>query len=214
MPQLAKTSGRPRHPTRGKLVEAARRLFWERGYEATSLQDVVDRARAKSGSLYYFFRTKEDLLLAVLDHYVDLLWPAVIEPAFGRATDPIERIFSILNGYREGLIYTAFTHGCPIGNLALEVGDEYPRAREKIARNFEGWRKWIRKCLEEASDRLPRGTDGERMAMFVLSLMEGAVMQARAHHSLEPFDASVAELRQYFNRLLAEGARERAPKVH
>src|SRR5574337_530800 len=117
-------------PTKGKLVEAARRLFWERGYEATSLQDVVLRARVKSGSLYYFFRTKEDLLLAVLDHYVDLLWPAVIEPAFGRTADPIERIFSILNGYREGLVYTGFTHGCPIGNLALEVSDDYPRARE------------------------------------------------------------------------------------
>jgi TetR/AcrR family transcriptional repressor of nem operon len=208
------TSGRPRHPTRGKLVEAARRLFWERGYEATSLQDVVDRARAKSGSLYYFFRTKEDLLLAVLDHYVELLWPAVIEPAFGRTADPIERIFSILGGYREGLIYTGFTHGCPIGNLALEVSDEYPRAREKIAQNFEGWRKWIRKCLDEAADRLPAGVNGERMAMFVLAVMEGAVMQARAHHSLDPFDASVAELRQYFNRLIEESARERAPKVH
>jgi TetR/AcrR family transcriptional repressor of nem operon len=208
------TSGRPRHPTRGKLVEAARRLFWERGYEATSLQDVVGRARAKSGSLYYFFRTKEDLLLAVLDHYVDLLWPAVIEPAFGRTTDPIERIFSILGGYREGLIYTGFTHGCPIGNLALEVSNEYPRAREKIAQNFEGWRKWIRKCLDKAADRLPAGVNGERMAMFVLAVMEGAVMQARAHHSLDPFDASVAELRQYFNRLIEESARERAPKVH
>ena len=212
-PQAA-SSGPATHPTRGKLVEAARRLFWERGYEATSLQDVVLRARVRSGSLYYFFRTKEDLLLAVLDHYVDLLWPAVIEPAFGRTADPIERIFSILNGYREGLVYTGFTHGCPIGNLALEVSDDYPRAREKIARNFDGWRKWIRKCLEEAAGRLPADTDGERMAMFVLSLMEGAVMQARAHHSLEPFDASVAELRQYFNRLLGEGARERAPKVH
>jgi TetR/AcrR family transcriptional repressor of nem operon len=212
--QLQSTpSGRAAHPTKGKLVEAARRLFWERGYEATSLQDVVERARAKSGSLYYFFRTKEDLLLAVLDHYVDLLWPAVIEPAFGRTADPIERIFSILNGYREGLVYTGFTHGCPIGNLALEVSDEYPRAREKIARNFEGWRKWIRKCLEEAAGRLPAGMDGERLAMFILAVMEGAVMQARAHHSLEPFDASVAELRQYFNRLLRDGARERAPKI-
>ena len=213
MQQQSATSGRSHHPTRGKLVEAARRLFWERGYEATSLQDVILRARAKSGSLYYFFRTKEDLLLAVLDHYVDLLWPAVIEPAFGRTSDPVERIFSILNGYREGLIYTGFTHGCPIGNLALEVSDKYPRAREKIARNFEGWRKWIRKCLDEASDRLPAGTDGGRLAMFVLAVMEGAVMQARAHHSLEPFDASVEELRQYFSRLLDEGAREHAPKV-
>jgi TetR/AcrR family transcriptional regulator, transcriptional repressor for nem operon len=214
MLQPTTTSARATRPTRGKLVEAARRLFWERGYEATSLQDVVDRARVKSGSLYYFFRTKEDLLLAVLDHYVDLLWPAVIEPAFGRTADPIERIFSILNGYREGLVYTGFTHGCPIGNLALEVSDDYPRAREKIAQNFAGWRKWIRRCLEDAADRLPAGTDSERMSMFVLSLMEGAVMQARAHHSLEPFDASVVELRQYFKRLLDEGARERAPKVH
>jgi AcrR family transcriptional regulator len=207
------TFDRPRHPTRGKLVEAARRLFWERGYEATSLQEVIGRARVKSGSLYYFFRTKEDLLLAVLDHYVDLLWPAVIEPAFGRTADPIERIFAILNGYREGLTYTGFTHGCPIGNLALEVSDEYPRARDKIARNFEGWRKWIKRCLDEASGRLSARMDGERMAMFILSVMEGAVMQARAQHSLEPFDASVEELHQYFNRLLAEGARDRAPKI-
>ncbi len=141
MQQPSSSSGRSRHPTRGKLVEAARRLFWERGYEATSLQDVLDRARAKSGSLYYFFRTKEDLLLAVLDHYVDLLWPAVIEPAFKRTADPIERIFSILNGYREGLIYTGFTHGCPIGNLALEVSDEYPARPRKDCAEFRGLAK-------------------------------------------------------------------------
>jgi TetR/AcrR family transcriptional regulator, transcriptional repressor for nem operon len=201
------------HPTKGRLVEAARLLFWEKGYSQTSLQEVVERAKVRGGSLYYFFRTKEDLLLAVLDDYIELLWPAVIQPAFGRTHDPIERIFSILNGYREGLIYTGFAHGCPIGNLALEVSDEYPRAREKIAQNFVGWRKWISNCLAEAAERFPVNLDSERLATFVLTVMEGAVMQARAHHSLEPFDASVAELREYFNRLLAEGSRERAPKV-
>lgn len=188
-------------------------LFWERGYEATSLQDVVQQASVNSGSLYYFFRTKEDLLLAVLDRYVEMLWPAVIEPAFSRATDPIERVFAILEGYRQGLIYTGFAHGCPIGNLALEVSDDHPRAREKIAKNFEGWRSWIRKCLEEAAARLPVKVDRERLAIFVLTVMEGAVMQARAHHSLDPFDASVAQLRDYFDRLLAEAARQRGPTI-
>jgi TetR/AcrR family transcriptional regulator, transcriptional repressor for nem operon len=206
-------SGTTLHPTKGKLLEAARLLFWEKGYEATSLQEVVDRSKVRGGSLYYFFRTKEDLLLAVLDHYVELLWPAVIQPAFGRTTDPVERIFTILQGYREGLIYTGFAHGCPIGNLALEVSDEHPRAREKIAQNFEGWRKWIKTCLDEAAHRLPANLDSERLATFVLTIMEGAVMQARAHHSLEPFDDSVTELRCYINRLLDEGARERALKV-
>jgi TetR/AcrR family transcriptional regulator, transcriptional repressor for nem operon len=213
MQETTKGTSRSLHPTKGKLLDSARLLFWEKGYEATSLQEVVDRAKVRGGSLYYFFRTKEDLLLAVLDHYVELLWPAVIEPAFGRTTDPIERIFSILTGYREGLIYTGFAHGCPIGNLALEVSDEHPRAREKIAQNFAGWRKWIKDCLADSAERLPSNVDGERLATFVLTVMEGAVMQARAHHCLEQFDASVGELREYFNRLLAEGARERAPKV-
>jgi TetR/AcrR family transcriptional regulator, transcriptional repressor for nem operon len=198
---------------RPKVVEAARRLFWERGYDATSLQDVAAAAHVKAGSLYYFFRTKEDLLLAVLDRYVEMLWPAVIAPAFARATDPLERIFAILEGYRQGLIYTDFKHGCPIGNLAVEVSDTLPRARAKIALNFEGWRGWIRKCLAEASDRLPSNLDQEALAVFVLTVMEGAVMQARAHHSLVPYEASVAQLRDYFNRLRAEGALERARGV-
>jgi TetR/AcrR family transcriptional regulator, transcriptional repressor for nem operon len=213
MDREVQVSSHSSRPSKAKLVEAARLLFWEKGYEGTSLQDVVDRAKVRGGSLYYFFRTKEDLLLAVLDNYVELLWPAVIEPAFGRTTDPIERIFSILNGYREGLIYTGFAHGCPIGNLALEVSDEHPRAREKIAQNFAGWREWIRKCLIEAAGHLPANVHSERLATFVLTVMEGAVMQARAQHSLEPFDGSVVELREYFNRLLEEGARQRAPKV-
>jgi TetR/AcrR family transcriptional regulator, transcriptional repressor for nem operon len=198
----------PQTPTRERLVETARVLFWERGYEATSLADVVSKAGARSGSLYYFFRTKEELLLAVLDRYVDLLWPIVIEPVFLRVKDPIERIFGILDGYRQGLVYTGCTQGCPIGNLALEVCDDLPRAREKIARNFEGWRGWIRKCLDEAGDRFPANLHREQLAGFVLTVMEGAVMQARAHQSLEPYDASITQLRDYFNRLLAEGARK------
>lgn len=198
---------------RERLVETARVLFWERGYEATSLADVVQKADARTGSLYYYFRTKEELLLAVLDRYVDLLWPIVIEPVFSRVTDPIERVFGILDGYRQGLVYTGCARGCPIGNLALEVCDDLPRAREKIARNFEGWRGWIRKCLDEASDRFPSNLNREQLAVFVLTVMEGGVMQARAQQSLEPYDASVAQLRDYFDRLMAEGARQRRPAL-
>jgi TetR/AcrR family transcriptional regulator, transcriptional repressor for nem operon len=203
----------PRSSTRSKLVESARVLFWERGYESTSLADVVGHAGVRSGSLYYFFRTKEELLLAVLDRYMELLWPMVIEPVFPLVTDPVERVFGILEGYRQGLVYTGCTHGCPIGNLALEVCDDLPRAREKIAKNFEGWRRWIKTCLDDAQDRLPSTVNREQLAVFVLTVMEGAVMQARAHQSLEPYDASVAQLRDYFDRLLAEGARQRKPAL-
>jgi len=97
--------------------------------------------------------------------------------------------------------------GAPL-EIWLEVCDDLPRAREKIARNFDGWRGWIRKCLDEARDRFPPNLNREQLAVFVLTVMEGAVMQARAHQSLEPYDASVAQLREYINRLVEERARK------
>ena len=126
----------------------------------------------------------------------------LLEPIFSKVSDPVERIFALLDGYRRGLEYTACTAGCPIGNLALELSD-HPRVREKIAENFEGWCKAIQKCLDEAADRFPSEMDRGKLSKFILTVMEGGVMQARAHGSIEPFDACVEQLRDYFDRLMA-----------
>jgi len=192
--------------SRDRLIEAAMELFYLQGYESSSVADILEKAEVNSGSLYYYFSGKKELLLAVLERYKEMLWPMVIEPAFAQEVDSIERIFAILEGYRQGLLYTVFTGGCPIGNLALEVGDHHPHAREKVAENFTGWCRWIQRCLEEAADRLPSGLDRERLAQFVLAVMEGAVMQARAHGSIAPFDASVSQLRTYFDLLQSQAS--------
>ena len=192
--------------SRERILEAARELFWVNGYEATSVAEILEKAGVNSGSLYHYFESKEELLLAVLDTYKEMLYPAVIEPAFQVADDPIERIFAVLEGYRRGLLYTVFTGGCPIGNLALEVGDHHAEARKRIAENFDGWVGWMRRCLDDAAGRLPGHVDRAQLAQFILTVMEGAVMQSRAHAGIEPFDAAVAHLRDYFSRLLAEGA--------
>lgn len=192
--------------TRDRLVEKATELFWENGYTATGVAQILKAADARSGSLYYFFPTKEDLLVAVLERYKTMLWPIVIDPVFNRVADPIERVFGILDGYRRMLIITECQKGCPIGNLALEVSDQYPTVRKLIAENFTGWRNAVKLCLDDAADRLPADTDREQLAAFVLTVMEGGLMQARAYKSLEPFEWAVSQLRDYFDRLLNEAA--------
>jgi len=192
--------------TRERIVETARRLFWEQGYTATGVAQILKEAGVLSGSLYYFFPTKDDLLLAVLEKYQELLEPMVVAPVFERVPDPIERIFGVLAGYRQLLTQTKFQHGCPIGNLALEVGHAQPAARKLIAANMTGWRKAIEQCLADAADRLPADLDRERLALFVLTTMEGAVMLARAYHSLDAYDSAIGLLRDYFDRLLPPSA--------
>jgi AcrR family transcriptional regulator len=198
--------------TRQRLIDAARQLFWEQGYAQTGIAQILETADVRSGSLYYFFPTKEDLLLAVLEWYKANLWPMVVEPVFERVRDPIERIFGILDGYRRHILVTHFNFGCPIGNLALELAPSHPAARELLADNFTGWRKAIEGCLADASGRLPARVDREQLALFVLTTMEGAVMMARTYHRIEPYDAAVTQLRDYFDRLLQDGTDWASPR--
>ena len=92
-----------KNDTRDRLIEAARNLFLKQGYASTGIAQILQAADAGSGSLYYFFPTKEDLLLAVLEWYKANLLPMVVQPVFDRVSDPIERIFGILAGYRRAL---------------------------------------------------------------------------------------------------------------
>jgi TetR/AcrR family transcriptional repressor of nem operon len=187
--------------TRDRLVSAAMRLFWEKGYNTTSIADITREAGAHSGSLYHFFPTKQDLLLAVLDRYHAGIHSMLLEPAWQGVDDPIERVFALLAAYRERLVRTDCFYGCPIGSLALELHEPDPPVREKLAANFDAWTGAIEACLDEADDRLPRDVDRHELAQFVLTTMEGGVMQSRTHRTIYAFDAGVRRLRDYFERL-------------
>jgi len=184
----------------------ALRLFAEKGYGSTSVADVLKAAGANSGSLYHFFPTKQDLLLEVLRRYREGIGPMLLAPAWAGVDDPIARIFALLAAYRGALADSACLYGCPIGSLALELHEPDPPVRELLSENFEGWVSAVQGCIEAASARLPAETDAHALAQFVLTVMEGGVMQARTHRSLDAFDASVAALRDYFNRLLETAA--------
>jgi AcrR family transcriptional regulator len=195
--------------TRERLVDVAMRLFWGKGYGATSVADILREAEANSGSLYHFFPTKQDLLMAVLERYQEGLYPMLLAPIWEVVTDPIERIFALLEKYRSLLVQTDCFYGCPIGSLALEFHEPDPPIRALLAANFDGWTAAIRRCLDEAKHRLPPDVDRQELAVFVLTTMEGGVMQARTHRMLDPFDAGVRRLRDYFTRLEADASAAR-----
>jgi len=199
--------------TRQRLVDAGLYLFWLQGYAATGIAQILERAKANAGSFYHFFKTKEELLLAVLELYIQSLDPVVIRPVFSQLEDPIERVFGILEFYRRNLLSTGCSYGCPIGRLALEIPEEQFRVHKRLADNFDGWTAAVEACLKDASDRLPAGTNAKTLSQFVLTVMEGGVMQARAHRAIEPFDASVEHLRGYFRLLVERGEAEKNSKA-
>ena len=195
---------------RDRIVEAAMDLFWSKGYNSTSIADILSRTQLNSGSLYHVFPGKQDILIAVLEAYRDGLYPMLIDPAWSEVDDPVERIFALLGRYRWLILETECTYGCPIGSLALELHDADPAVRELLAVNFTGWTGAVERCLADAGGRMPADLDRRALAEFVLTTMEGGVMQARTHRDVGPFDRGVAMLRDHFAMLLARAEREHA----
>jgi AcrR family transcriptional regulator len=166
------------------------------------MADLLHHAQVNSGSFYHFFDSKEALLRAVLETYLKALRPMVVDPAYAKTEEPVERIFAILAGYRERILRTECQYGCPLGRLALEIDPENRPAHKLIAENFQGWIGAVRECIESIRHKLPKGTDPEALATYVLAVMEGGVMLSRSYASVEPFDRSVAQLREHFRLLL------------
>ena len=194
--------------TRQRLLETAFQLFHEQGYHATGVATILREAGVNPGSMYHFFSSKDDLLLKVLEFALGYLEPMVMGPVEAEAADPIERVFALLQQYRARVGANEGRMGCPIGNLALEVSDGNPQARELIHRNFENWAGRVEGWLNDAGDALPEDLDRAKLARFVLTVMEGGLMQARAAGHMGPFDDSVDVLRDHFARLKRQAITE------
>ena len=196
--------------TRQRIVEAAMELFWLKGYGSTSVADILSRSQVNSGSLYYFFPGKQDVLVSVLEAYRDGIGRMLLEPAWAGVEDPIDRIFALLASYRRALVETECTYGCPIGSLALELHEPDPPVRERMAANFSAWVEAVEQQLRAAAGRFPAETDFRALAELVLSVMEGGVMQARTFRDAAHFDRGVAQLRAHFDALTQKGEKRHA----
>jgi TetR/AcrR family transcriptional regulator, transcriptional repressor for nem operon len=210
----AQSQAPPKPETKERILRTAFQLFHEQGFHATGVATIVREAGINPGSLYHFFESKDQLLLGVLEFSIGYLSPAVMEPVERLNLGPIERIFALLKQYRDGMVRHGCRMGCPIGNLALEVSDSYPEARRLIHRNFENWAKRVEAWLMEAGDELPLQLDRARLALFILTVMEGGLMQARAANDLKPFDESVAVLREHMNLLLLQAVQAKKDQSH
>lgn len=112
----------------------------------------------------------------------------------------------VLGIYREQLLRSDFRLGSPIGALAGEVSHRHPAFRERLDRLFRAWRRGLEGLLRDATPPLTDPVPLEDISALVLSVLEGAILQARAARDPEPFDRSVHLLRRTLRLLLGSQA--------
>lgn len=162
--------------TRAQIIEIADRLFYERGYEHTSFAQIGEVVGISRGNFYYHFKTKDEILDAVIAQRVSRT-TAMLEKWEAEAATPADRIRSfigILMMNRAKLV----RYGCPVGTLCGELAKLDHAAQDDANALFTLFRIWLRRQFEQ----LGRSEDADKLAMHLLALSQGVATLASAFH--------------------------------
>jgi AcrR family transcriptional regulator len=129
----------PRGGKRERLASAAAEVFHRQGVEKTTLNDIARAAEVPVGNVYYYFKTKDQLVEAALGAHLDRL--GTVTGQLDQLADPAERLKGLIAGWvREREL--AARYGCPFGTLATELDkrdDGLDRSAAEVMRALIGW---------------------------------------------------------------------------
>lgn len=175
----ARKRGRPRLLDRDAGLEVASRLFWQHGYEGTSISDLTQAMGITPPSLYATFGSKEELYKQSLDHAISQQTGRRIEVLNGELP-AYEALAFYLNDVIEGMTDPANPRGCMVSTAILQHGDGV----ESVARDVAARREEAMRMLKLRFDRavtdgdLPGGTDTDTLARFYSAVVQGMSAQA------------------------------------
>ena len=167
--------GRPKEFDPERALTRAMELFWERGYQATSMQDLVDHMGINRGSLYDTFGGKRALFQAALERdcaqFVNALVTSLQAPGSARAV-----ISSALQGEIESLLDPERPHGCLLTSSAIELSSRDEQVRATVGESLLR----VEDAFCELLTREAHPGDRRDLARALLALLQGMIVLARS----------------------------------
>ena len=205
-----------RTDTGERLVRIGTEFLSEKGFGLTGLDEVLRAADVPKGSFYYYFDSKIDFGLAVIDNYAGI-WARKLKRLLENpSVSPLRRIDDYINEGISGLERYAFQRGCLIGNMGQEITTLNDAIRERLLSVFAHWTEAIAACLVEAQKRgeIDVSLDIGRTSRFFWLAWEGAILQAKLQRSTQPIE----DFRHLLFRLIltapgSKGAPPRKPRA-
>ncbi len=189
--------------TRTSILQRAFDLIYVRGYQATSIDDIIATTQVTKGAFYYHFDNKDQMGLAVIN---EIIFPEMhqgfIQPLKG-TEKPVKDIHKMIRHMLFDIPFFKIENGCPLANLIQEMSPLNPDFN--IALN-----KISDKCLEAIRDSLKHGrkagkihagTNEEEAAYFILAGYWGIRAIGKSQNNVNCYQIYLDELKKYLKSL-------------
>jgi AcrR family transcriptional regulator len=182
-----------RAPKRDRLVESARDLFYEQGVERTTLAQIAERADVPAGNVYYYYKTRDELLQAVIESRL-----AAIRTVLGnldRRATPKARL-KALAGTWEDAAPEVTESGCPLGSLACELNKDRNALSDQAAQMFREVVGWAERQFRELGRR-----DAASLAVTLVAAIQGAAVVASTLRDEALFHREIRRIRRWIDEI-------------
>jgi len=183
--------------TRRKIVEAAAPIFNQRGYEGTSLNDLMEATGLKKGGIYRHFSSKEELAAEAFDYN----WGAACELRLrhlDKKANGVEKLKQLIANFIDHRSPVA--GGCPVLNTAIDADDGNAVLRTRAGKALRSWLIRLQDIVKDAQKQgeIRPDADPEAVATVIIASLEGALMMSR----LQRNDKALRRVQSHLNRYL------------
>lgn len=181
--------------TKEKILAKASHLIHKKGFEATTINDLVKATGIKKGCLYFHFSGKDELSLAVLEKARADFFAFLDSILIGKT--PGARLNNLFIGILEAQRDMGFTGGCIFGNTALEMGDKDKRLSDFVRKVFEDITEKVRKAVKTAqiAGQVRKDISDGVLAKHIVMAIEGGIMLTRLEKSERPLKNCITSLK-------------------
>lgn len=184
--------------TKEKLLAVTFEEIYENGYYSTSVDKILKKANMNKGSMYHYFKSKKELVLAVIDAhvfaYIDKKYSAILDTD----SNYIDSMFKVLKN-RDSFNYTL---GCRLNSLVQELShhdQDFKTALEKVYFHFEDIIfRVLTKAKESGEIEHP---DLKQLSIYVVASIEGCLSTAKKSQDGQVFGTCMEQLEFYFNQI-------------
>ena len=187
------------------MVAGAARLLAERGLQATSFSEILERTSSPRGSVYHHFPEGKNQLVKAALGLVTAQMGRVFSPSAGASPEDVTELF--LQVWRVVLQRSRFTAGCAV--VAVTVAADSPELMAHVGVIFGAWRRRLADLLEQGG-LAPK--DAAKFGATLIAASEGAVILCRAEQSMEPFELVAAQLLEQARALPRVSPRRSRPR--
>ena len=174
--------------TRDRIIETGAGIIHRKGFNHTGIQEILNAANVPKGSFYNYFKSKEDFGLQLIDYFSEQFNRIAKKTLQDTSVSPLNRLYGFLTAFIEHFESQNYAGGCPIGNLAQEMGDLNPAFRQKLKEAIDMMAKAYTSVLAEAQEarKISKNLEVKEAAYFIVAGWHGAIIQMKLEKSIAP----------------------------